>query len=365
MYIMVEDEFYAVAQQFTRHLHHAEYVRRKKEAKKMSTSVLRDMARPIDTRTPMSKELLKRKESERLQARQNKGLAPRSRRPRTDDESGEDEGNDGVAISDVEEEEEEREDDPWYGTSLHTFMASPRKNKSLVGLEGMRVNTRAAAGFRSEVARSPSNLRRSMGSPLHSDDNQVGDTTATATEDDDLEIIESKSSRPNPLPQAAVRVRTSLIKRESPGINTSSGLHKHNTGRANRIHDPNVSNNKRTSTGDSNQGRNPESNNLRAKHSSSAHRNKVATTATKSIRASTMNDRPRKRILLDDLDDDVAADYNNEKTRPTNDRIQDQPRRITSASSAKTSRSTYCTSEEQQQKTAKKSRLEDVPTFLV
>lgn len=124
-WIMVEDEFYAIAQSFTQHLHYAEYVRRKKEAKARTT----EPERPTDGRTSMPKSVQRKKEAEALDARQKDGLAQIDGNGRNQDPS------------------EDEDDDTWAGTHLHGLMTSPRKSRSLVGVQGVKSSTRAAAGF--------------------------------------------------------------------------------------------------------------------------------------------------------------------------------------------------------------------------
>ncbi|KAI7977190.1 hypothetical protein EIK77_005395 [Talaromyces pinophilus] len=376
---MVEDEFYAIAQQFTRHLHHAEYVRRKKQAKKMNASVLREMERPTDGTTRMSNATLRRKESERLHERQRKGLEPTVRRP---------EDSDDVPAEEVEmdDEEEEREDDPWYGTSLHTFMTSPRKNRSLVGLEKIRSKTRAAAGFGSEVARPGSSSQRPGSSSLRADPQLLNeDPVSSSDEDDDLEIVETRS-----LPQSEVRVRTSTVKRESPGVPV---IHEHTVERREVAF-----NDQQTTTSTNPRQRQPakkkeeggfrrnpffeaakEASNTATKRSTSAmprkrpepeSRKEISTTSTKT---STSNQSKKRRFLdeldeLDELDDVVTPKIEEDDMSRNKDIIQDQPRKVLSTSStAKESRPTYRTPSEQkkQDQTAKRSRIADIPTFLV
>lgn len=380
MYIMVEDEFYVIAQQFTRHLHHAEYVRRKKQAKKMNASVLRDMERPTDGTTRMNNATLRRKESERLHERQRKGLEPAVRRP---------EDSDDVPAEEVEmdDEEEEREDDPWYGTSLHTFMTSPRKNRSLVGLEKIRSKTRAAAGFGSEVARPSSSSQRPGSSSLCADPQLLNeDPVSSSDEDDDLEIVETRS-----LPQSEVRVRTSTVKRESPEVPV---IHEHTVKRREVAFDD-----RRTTSStnprqrqpaiekeDGGSRRNPffeatkeasttatkrSASDLPRKRPESESRKETSTTSTTSTKTSTSN-QPRKRRFLDELDeldgDVVTPKIEKDDMSRNKDIIQGQPRKVLSTSStAKESRPTYRTTSEQKQQdqTAKRSRIADIPTFLV
>lgn len=188
MYIMVEDEFYAVAQSFTRHLHHAEYVRRKKEAKLRNAAAIKDLPRPTDGQTAMREETKRRKESEALHARQRSGLErTRGKRPRVDSEEEED--------SDLDED---KEDDPWVGTSLHGLMTSPRKARSFVGLQGIKSTTRAAAGY-SQTSGSDSRDRYQLPSspppppPARQKEPETHNVGETASDDDDnLEIQPSK-----------------------------------------------------------------------------------------------------------------------------------------------------------------------------
>jgi len=136
-YIMVEDEFEAVARSFTQHLHHAEYIRLKNRAKTQNASTIHTISRPVDTITKMREETKKRKEAENMAVKQKNALAQmkaQSGRPKTDDEESD---SDGIAA-----------DDPWIGTSLQGLMTSPKKSQtSLTGLGGVKSNTRAAAGY--------------------------------------------------------------------------------------------------------------------------------------------------------------------------------------------------------------------------
>ncbi|KAK2812950.1 hypothetical protein FQN50_000971 [Emmonsiellopsis sp. PD_5] len=141
-YIMVEDEFLATAQTFTRHLHHAEYVRRKSEAKIKNS--MKALDQPTGGEMGLSAETRKNMESEENATRQNAALDEMKRaagRPPVDSEV----EDDGL------ESEEDREDDPWVGTSLHNLMTSQRKHQSLVGLQGIKSTTRAALGFQKAV----------------------------------------------------------------------------------------------------------------------------------------------------------------------------------------------------------------------
>lgn len=177
---MVEDEFYSIAQSFTQHLHYAEYIRRKKEAKAQSTEALNDIQRPTDGRTRLPKEAERRKAAEALAARQKAGLAQLGNL-----EAGKDDSDD---------------DDTWAGTHLHGLMTSPRKSRSLVGAHAMKSSTRAAAGFRqaagsiSDRAATSTPLSRAAAAhivEIHdettSDDDGGLDGETASDEDDDLD----------------------------------------------------------------------------------------------------------------------------------------------------------------------------------
>jgi hypothetical protein len=343
MYIMVEDEFYAVAQLFTRHLHQAEYVRRKKEAKKQSASVIKNLSRPTDGHTAMRKETLKRKESERLQELQQNALVSPQRRPRAGTDS------DPDAEEDVDDLDEDRRDDPWYGTSLHTLMTSPRKHRSLVGLDTIRSNTRAAAGYRPEVARQQrTHSVVSRDAPAAAAAASVSAATANPVvaassedddDDDDLEIIESRSSRPVTLPQSSVRTRPPVIKAESPEADIKPSIRQHTTS------DGHVSSTR--SRQEQPERYQPRQSKRPDRSAMSPSRNVLPSPQANSLRA-------RKRTLIDDLDDVAVKEEDQEKEVSIEDIIQGQPRKSLSSAA-----------HFQNENTAKKSRLNNVPTFLV
>ncbi|GAB1193783.1 hypothetical protein APSETT444_003012 [Aspergillus pseudonomiae] len=105
---MVEDEFYAVAQSFTQHLHYAEYAKRKKEVKLQNAAAIQNLARPTDGVTPVSDVTRRRDAADALSARQKAGLEQiQSKRPRVDSE----------------EENEEVEDEIWF--ERDDFTANP------------------------------------------------------------------------------------------------------------------------------------------------------------------------------------------------------------------------------------------------
>ena len=190
IYVMVEDEFHAVAKQFTQHLHHAEYKRLKNLAKTRNASAITTISRPTDSITEMRAETKKRKEHESKAAKQKIALALMkgqavAKRPKTG--------------SDIESDVEvTKADGLWAGTTLHGLMTSPsRKQTSLTGLQGVLSSTRAAAGYSKPEGRASQAKHFDLGpragthiapstrvlSGAHTVD---GDSTATE-EDDDLD----------------------------------------------------------------------------------------------------------------------------------------------------------------------------------
>lgn len=178
IYMMVEDEFYAVAQSFTKHLHFAEYVRQAKEAKSQNASRIQDLARPTDGITPMSEGTKKKKEAESLAERQKKGLGM------LDNNEGSREGE--------EDDDDVFQDDSWAGTSLYDLMMSPRRSRTLVGAQRIKSSTRAAAGFVQSSQNSSAGGIAVPGlssSPLGSrEQERRGFIQETASEDDDLDV---------------------------------------------------------------------------------------------------------------------------------------------------------------------------------
>lgn len=179
--MMVEDEFYAVAQTFTQHMHYAEYIRRTKEAKAQNAARIQDIARPTDGVTPMSEDKRKRKEAEVLAERQKEGLG------QLQDENGGDAEKAGVLEEDVL-----LQDDSLAGTSLYDLMMSPRKVRSLVGSRGIKSTTRAAAGYVQTLQQSGSSAGALPSSPLgHGAREQqytMADETASEDDYDDLDL---------------------------------------------------------------------------------------------------------------------------------------------------------------------------------
>ena len=142
VYIMVEDELLSVAKLFTQHLHHAEYMRMKEQAKARKLA-LGEIPRPTDTRTPMSSEVKGRKVAEtkrkkcsdilvKLMEQDEPSVRPFAR----DGNNGDDDDDDN--------DDESLEIDPWVGTSLQGLMSDGKRSRvSLAQMATTRPRTKA------------------------------------------------------------------------------------------------------------------------------------------------------------------------------------------------------------------------------
>ncbi|KAI1205819.1 uncharacterized protein F4807DRAFT_253607 [Annulohypoxylon truncatum] len=127
LYRMVEDEFLSTAQQFTAHLHAAEYHRLKAASKSQNADTIRDISRPVVGRMT---DLVKKKQERKTRFERQKEVIRKARANK---------GQDG---------ETEREEDSWQSASLYGLMESPRKQATrLDNLTKAITTTRAAAGF--------------------------------------------------------------------------------------------------------------------------------------------------------------------------------------------------------------------------
>ncbi|KAK3943289.1 hypothetical protein QBC46DRAFT_282316 [Diplogelasinospora grovesii] len=142
-YRMVEDEFLAVAGDFTRHLHAAEYQRLKSLAKSQNAQTIQDISRPVVPGGMTS--LVKRRHA--AFSRDEKQRTALSKVMKED--------------SSASEEEDDRK--PTLrrtSTSLQGLMDSPRKKvMPLTSFTSTTAATRAAAGFRQAVNSSPTRSR--------------------------------------------------------------------------------------------------------------------------------------------------------------------------------------------------------------
>ncbi|TRX90086.1 hypothetical protein FHL15_009005 [Xylaria flabelliformis] len=163
-YRMVEDEFLTTAQQFTAHLHAAEYKRLKDASELENAQMIKNISRPVVGQVT---NLVKIKQ-ERKALIQKQRLATRKLRR---DENGDDSTDDHKSS--------------WQKLSLHGLMESPGKEaERLDSLPSALPVTRAAAGFN----RMPSDVSLSRPKPRSSPDttrhhmreseDRVGDTSS-------------------------------------------------------------------------------------------------------------------------------------------------------------------------------------------
>lgn len=123
IWMIVEDEFEALAKTFTAHLHHAEYKKLVKQAREAPPKAL-----PTAT-SPMSKETRRRLQRDTLHHKQQEAL-------------------DGIGAGRRHGVSDEHVEDPWRGTSIAGLIASGRQEKrSLKGIDRLPSSTRAAQGF--------------------------------------------------------------------------------------------------------------------------------------------------------------------------------------------------------------------------
>lgn len=123
---MVEDEFYAVAGQFTAHLHAAEYHRLREEAKNQDPNSMQAISRPVTA--PPTSYVKQRQAALALATAQRRGVR--------------------TAMSRINGEDTEDEDDeiPLKGTHLAGLMNSPRKKiQPLASMTSTAGGSRAAA----------------------------------------------------------------------------------------------------------------------------------------------------------------------------------------------------------------------------
>lgn len=196
IYIMVEDEFHAVAQTFTKHLHHAEYIRLRNAAKDRNASTISNISRPVDTTTTMREETRRKNEAEAREVKMKAAIdSIKVSKPAK-----------GLLYeSDTSDFEEDRQDDPWQGTQLQRLITtSPKKALTgLTGLQGVISHTRAAAGYSKPEKRSsqPTKLfepaRPNAGASRTTFAEAASDSTSD-TDDDDLDAPSRLPSRPPP-----------------------------------------------------------------------------------------------------------------------------------------------------------------------
>jgi hypothetical protein len=194
-YRMVEDEFLSIAQQFTVHLHAAEYKRQQNIVKVRNAEAINFISRPVTGKMPVHTK--RRVEGVAKAQAQRTILQTLLGKREGEVESSDDSDGDGL---------------PYVGTTLHGLMDSPRgKSASLSKVRGLNVATRAAAGFQKPTGKSsqispsvsPISKAASRFQPSKPD---FDGSTESSDGDDDLDApiappkLASFQRKPNTLP---------------------------------------------------------------------------------------------------------------------------------------------------------------------
>ncbi|KAI0134954.1 hypothetical protein F4814DRAFT_443781 [Daldinia grandis] len=179
LYRMVEDEFLSTAQQFTAHLHAAEYHRLKAASKSQNADTIRDISRPVVGRMT---DLVKQKQERKARLEKQRAATRKARadRGRNDDSTA-------------------SESDLWRSASLHGLMESPRKKAArLDKLTKVVTTTRAAAGFSTAkpgqlfTTSHPTRKDLTSSRPIHTSIPKQG--SETESDDEDLDGLPDKIS---------------------------------------------------------------------------------------------------------------------------------------------------------------------------
>lgn len=191
-YRMVEDEFLSVAQQFTVHLHAAEYKRQEKLAKARNAEAITSMSRPV---------------TGKMSDQTSRKLTAISRSK----------AQEGLLEGFVSDDSDDADNLPYVGTSLHGLMDSPRKSASLLKAGSIKPTTRAAAGFSKPSAnrhlptREPSRLPGVSTASRGSKQSRYVSQSPTITSDDDDDDLDAPIRAPklaSPAIGRAVKKRT-------------------------------------------------------------------------------------------------------------------------------------------------------------
>jgi hypothetical protein len=184
---MVEDEFLTVAQTFTVHLHAAEYKRQQKMVKSRNADTINSISRPVTGKMP---EHTKRKLEAVARAKNQKSAVEEVAFRKAEDD---DDSDDGGGL-------------PYFGTTLHGLMDSPRKKATSLAKSGTIIaTTRAAAGFKQSAA------QLKPGQKQESPQSKVAIRAAKKTQPDDLGTESSEDDddldAPIPAPKLSTHIR--------------------------------------------------------------------------------------------------------------------------------------------------------------
>ncbi|KFX93468.1 hypothetical protein O988_06817 [Pseudogymnoascus sp. VKM F-3808] len=174
-YRMVEDEFLDVAKEFTQHLHTAEYLRMKNNARAQNAATINSISRPVTTKmggqTRRKVESVARAKKQADAIKDIHGDQPREELEGDSDES----------------------QGPWLGTALHGLMERPRASAMpLTDISGFSSTSKAAAGYKgSSVGRMetydvPDPEEFELAKPTTIKPTEEAEETQSEDDDDDL-----------------------------------------------------------------------------------------------------------------------------------------------------------------------------------
>jgi hypothetical protein len=177
-WMMVEDEFFATAQLYTQHLHHAAYAEQKRRAQARGEKVLRTLGRPTDGRTERDAMVVEREE-------RAKGIQK--------------------ALGLDKEDDEGDLTDPLLGALMNDHR---RMGRALEGVGKVKSKSRAANGF----LRSPEKARRTFAvEDLDAGDRAVSNDFSEA-DSDDLDGPVARPRKPDTTSTYKVNQKTSAPK---------------------------------------------------------------------------------------------------------------------------------------------------------
>ena len=219
IFIMVEDELLSVAKLFTQHLHHAEYVRMKEQARARK-SALGEIPRPTDTRTPMGSEVKRRKVRETKRKKYSDAFAKLKEQDETSGGPFSRDGNN-------DDDDESLEVDPWVGTSLKGLMSDGKRSRiSLTRMPTMKhftkANPRVGQEPREHHEARQGNTKTNHKSREMDDTADVEATTSEEDDDDDDDNLDTSTVRPvsshykNPAATTATATAIKVLAIEPP-----------------------------------------------------------------------------------------------------------------------------------------------------
>ncbi|CZS89092.1 uncharacterized protein RAG0_00552 [Rhynchosporium agropyri] len=207
-YRMVEDEFLTVAQQFTVHLHAAEYKRQQSAFKSQNAEAINSISRPVTGKMP---DQTKRKLEATAVAKRQRAIIA---------------GILGKKESGANSDDSDIEELPYIGTTLHGLMDSPRKKAASLARLNSVATTRAAAGFKPAI-QTNTDLHTSLvdsPKPKHALRQAQAQLLVESSDDDDDDDLDAPIPAPNLLalnrtPATSfslhsLSVKTTTIKRE-------------------------------------------------------------------------------------------------------------------------------------------------------